>query len=141
MKNYPALSDLKPPLQQVLLLRGDHHTLVLQPFVVHKTKGSLWNDHQGIYRSPGGRFTMIPSSCEQQKAAIPEYDDLLVVIILVVKVALSQKVQDSFSLPIFPKKIFRKTILNYYIHYTALTKCQFSKHLLLHVQSIYRFKK
>ena len=38
----------------------------------------------GIYRSPGGRFTMIPSSCEQQKAAIPEYDDLLVVIILVV---------------------------------------------------------
>ena len=25
----------------------------------------------GMYRSHGGRFTMIPSACEQQKAAIP----------------------------------------------------------------------
>ena len=44
-----------------------------------------------MYRSLGGRFTMIPSSCEQQKAAIPEYDDLLVAIILVVVNLLLEK--------------------------------------------------
>ena len=61
---------------------------------------------------------------------------------LLLKVDLSQKVQDSFFIANFATiNVFRFTVLNYYIHYIALTKCQFSKHLLLHVQSIYRFKK